>query len=213
MKKIFPLLLLISISLFLFSATTFPDTAQKGFKEKFKEKIEQINSPEIKIFLIAMIPIFELRGAIPIGILEYKLSPWEVFPIAIAGNMIPIFLILLFFDFVTKIFFRVPILKKLLEAIFHRTRKKGELIEKYEEIGLMLFVAIPLPVTGAWTGSLAAYLFGLQFWKSILFIFFGVLIAGIVVTTLTLLGWIGAGIAFVGFALLIILPFFRKKNR
>ncbi|OQX70473.1 MAG: hypothetical protein B6D62_04960 [Candidatus Cloacimonas sp. 4484_275] len=159
-----------------------------------------------------MIPIFELRGAIPIGILEYKLSPLEVFPIAIAGNMVPIFFILLFFDFVTRIFFKVPLLKKILEAIFRRTRKKGEIIEKYEEIGLMLFVAIPLPVTGAWTGSLAAYLFGLRFWKSILFIFLGVLIAGVVVTTLTLLGWIGAGIAFIGFAILIILPFFRKKR-
>ena len=52
--------------------------------------------------------------------------------------------------------------------MFARTRRKGKVIEKYEEIGLMLFVAIPLPVTGAWTGSLAAYLFGLKFWKSIL---------------------------------------------
>ena len=126
--------------------------------------------------------------------------------------MVPIFFILLFFDFITKIFFRVPILKKLLEAIFRRTRKKGKIIEKYEEIGLMLFVAIPLPVTGAWTGSLAAYLFGLQFWKSILFIFLGVIIAGIVVTSLTLLGWLGAAIAFVGFAILVILPFIRKKK-
>jgi len=196
----------------VFSQTVASNETQKSFKEKFKEKIDKINSPEIKVFLIAMIPIFELRGAIPIGILEYDLSPLKVFPIAIAGNMVPIFFILLFFDFITKTFFRVPILKKLLEAIFRRTRKKGKVIEKYEEIGLMLFVAIPLPVTGAWTGSLAAYLFGLQFWKSILFIFLGVIIAGIVVTSLTLLGWLGAAIAFVGFAILVILPFLRKKK-
>ena len=213
MKKIFLLFLLISITVILVSETVVSsDSAHNSLKDKFKEKINKINSPEIKVFLIAMIPIFELRGAIPIGILEYKLSPLEVFPIAIAGNMVPIFFILLFFDFVTRIFFKVPLLKKILEAIFRRTRKKGEIIEKYEEIGLMLFVAIPLPVTGAWTGSLAAYLFGLRFWKSILFIFLGVLIAGVVVTTLTLLGWIGAGIAFIGFAILIILPFFRKKR-
>ncbi|MCK4696393.1 MAG: small multi-drug export protein [Candidatus Cloacimonetes bacterium] len=157
-----------------------------------------------------MIPIFELRGAIPIGILSYELPVWKVFPIAIAGNMVPIFFILLFFDLITKLFFKVPILKKILEAIFHRTRKRGEIIEKYEEIGLMLFVAIPLPVTGAWTGSLAAYLFGLKFWKSILFIFLGVLIAGIVVTFLTSLKWIGAGIAVAALIYVLIRNYFKR---
>jgi len=117
--------------------------------------------------------------------------------------MVPIFFILLFFDLVTKLFFKVPFLKRILESIFARTRRKGEMIERYEEIGLMLFVAIPLPVTGAWTGSLAAYLFGLKFWKSILFIFLGVLIAAGVVSFLTSLKWLGAVIAIV--ALLIIL--------
>ncbi len=176
----------------------------KGWKDNVKARIDELKiSDEVKVFLIAMIPIFELRGAIPIGVLSYKLPLWKVFPIAVTGNMVPIFLILLFFDFITKIFFKVKFLRKLLEAVFRRTRKKGKVIEKYEEVGLMLFVAIPLPVTGAWTGSLAAYLFGLSFWKSILFIFFGVLISGIVVSFLTSLGWYGAAIA--GVALLYII--------
>lgn len=186
--------------------------SHSGLKDKLKEKIDMINSPEVKVFLISMIPIFELRGAIPIGILDYKLSAYKVFPIAIAGNMVPIFFILLFFDLITKLFFKVPFLKKLLEAIFRRTRKKGEIIEKYEELGLMLFVAIPLPITGAWTGSLAAYLFGLQFWKSILFIFLGVLCAGVVVTVLTLLGWIGAGIALSALIVVIIVNIRKKRS-
>lgn len=185
---------------------------EHGLKANIKNKINQINvGPEAKVFMISMIPIFELRGAIPIGILSYKLPLWKVFPIAVAGNMVPIFFILLFFDFITKLFFKVPLLKKLLEAIFARTRRKGAVIEKYEELGLMLFVAIPLPITGAWTGSLAAYLFGLSFWKSILFIFLGVLTAAVIVSILSLLGWTGAIIAVV--ALIIIIAYSAIKQK
>jgi uncharacterized membrane protein len=99
----------------------------------------------------------------------------------------------------------------MLEALFRRTRSKSAVIEKYEEIGLMLFVAIPLPVTGAWTGSLAAYLMGLNFWKSIFFIFLGVCIAAVVVSILTLLGWIGAAIALVALTFVVIQGM-RKKD-
>ncbi len=190
-----------------------PVLTASGLREAIQSKVDKIHvGDELKVFLIAMIPIFELRGAIPIGVLGYGLPLWKVFPIAVAGNMVPIFLILLFFDLVTKVCFRIPFLKRLLEAIFARTRRKGEVIEKYEEIGLMLFVAIPLPVTGAWTGSLAAYLFGLSFWKSILFIFLGVLIAGVVVSFLTSLKWVGAAIAGAVILFLILKSLLKKRK-
>ena len=202
--------LLIIFILLCFSFSLF---AEGGIKEKLKTSIDKIEAPdEIKVFLIAMIPIFELRGAIPIGMLKYELPLWKVIPIALAGNMFPIFFILLFFDIITKICFKVPFLKKILEAIFARTRRKTEVIQKYEEIGLMLFVAIPLPITGAWTGSLAAYLFGLKFWKSILFIFLGVCIAAVVVTFLASLKWIGAGIAVVALIVVFIINQIKKKS-
>ncbi|MBN2460816.1 MAG: small multi-drug export protein [Candidatus Cloacimonetes bacterium] len=170
--------------------------AGQSLKEKITGYVNEFHlSSEIKVFMIAMIPIFELRGAIPIGITVYELPVWKVFPLAIAGNMVPIAFILLFFDVVTRFCFRIPLLQRILQAIFRRTRSKSRLIEKYEEVGLMLFVAIPLPITGAWTGSLAAYLLGLSFWKSLFFIFLGVIIAGIVVTFLTSLRWLGALIA------------------
>ncbi len=205
MKRLLLVIILLCISFSIF--------ADEGIKEKFKTSIDKIEAPdEIKVFLIAMIPIFELRGAIPIGMLKYELPLWKVIPIALAGNMFPIFFILLFFDFVTKICFKVPFLKKILEAIFARTRRKTEVIQKYEEIGLMLFVAIPLPITGAWTGSLAAYLFGLKFWKSILFIFLGVCIAAVVVTLLSSLKWIGAGIAVVALIVVFIYNQIKKKK-
>ena len=203
--KLLMILLLIAVTASLFAASEFKETMQT--------KIDRINvSSEIKVFLIAMIPIFELRGAIPIGVLTYQLPLWKVFPIAIAGNMIPIFFILLFFDLITKLFFKVPFLKKTLEAIFRRTRNRSAIIEKYEEIGLMFFVAIPLPITGAWTGSLAAYLLGLSFWKSILFIFFGVIIAGVVVSFLTSLKWLGAIIAIFALAYVVVSNYVKKKK-
>ena len=86
------------------------------------------------------------------------------------------------------------------------------MIEKYEEIGLMFFVAIPLPITGAWTGSLAAYLLGLNLWKSILFIFLGVLIAGVVVSFLTSLKWLGAIIAAIALIYVIISNYVKKRE-
>ncbi|MDP8201768.1 MAG: small multi-drug export protein [Candidatus Tenebribacter burtonii] len=206
MKRLIIVLILFCITFSLF--------ASSGLKEKLEAKIELINvSSEVKVFLIAMIPIFELRGAIPIGMLKYELPLWKVIPIALAGNMFPIFFILLFFDFITKICFKVPFLKKILEAIFARTRKKTDVIQKYEEIGLMLFVAIPLPITGAWTGSLAAYLFGLKFWKSILFIFLGVCIAAVVVTFLASLKWIGAGIATVSLITVFIVNQIKRRKK
>ena len=205
MKKLLTILILLCFALSLF--------AVGGLKDKIKASIDKIEAPdEIKVFLISMIPIFELRGSIPIGVHRYKLPYWKVIPISIVGNMFPIFFILLFFDFVTKIFFKVPFLKKILEAIFARTRRKTAVIKKYEEIGLMLFVAIPLPITGAWTGSLAAYLFGLKFWKSILFIFLGVCIAAVVVTFLTSLKWIGAGVATVALIVVFVFNQIKKKS-
>ena len=205
MRKIILIVLLLIITLSLF--------AEGSLKSKIKNAVDKIDAPdEIKVFLISMIPIFELRGSIPIGVHRYKLPYWKVIPISIVGNMFPIFFILIFFGFITRICFKVSFLKKILEAIFARTRRKSEVIQKYEEIGLMLFVAIPLPVTGAWTGSLAAYLFGLKFWKSILFIFLGVLIAAFVVTVLTSLKWWGLGIAVVALIVVIIHGKMVKKN-
>lgn len=184
-----------------------------GLKEQIKARIDQIETPkDIKVFLISMIPIFELRGSIPIGIHYYKLPYWRVIPISIVGNMIPIFLLLIFYDLLTRFFFKFSFTRKILEAIFARTRKKSEVIKKYEEIGLMLFVAIPLPITGAWTGSLAAYLFGLKFWKSIFFIFLGVLIAATVVSFLTSLKWIGAAIALIALTYILIKNGRKKKQ-
>jgi len=198
--------------LILFSC--FSSLIASDIKTAIREKVDNIEvSSEVKVFLLAMLPIFELRGSIPMGIHYYHLPYWKVIPISLAGNMFPIFSILLFFDFVTKLCFRFKFTRKILEAVFRRTRSRSEIIEKYEELGLMFFVAIPLPITGAWTGSLAAYLMGIPFWKSILFIFLGVCIASVVVSFLTSLKWLGALIAILALIYVIISGHIRKKKR
>ncbi|MBI9030629.1 small multi-drug export protein [bacterium] len=138
------------------------------------------------VILISMLPIVELRGAIPVAIGLLGMSWGESIIYAILGNMIPIPFVLLFMDKITLLLNKWSFSRKILAKIFARTRSKSKVIERYEEIGLTLFIAIPLPVTGAWTGSLAAYLLGLKFWKSILCALAGVTIAGFVVTAITL---------------------------
>ena len=138
------------------------------------------------VILISMLPIVELRGAIPVAIGLLGMGWGESLIYAIIGNMIPIPFVLLFMDKITIQLNKWSFTKELLAKIFARTRSKSKVIERYEEIGLTLFVAIPLPITGAWTGSLAAYIFGLKFWKSLLCALAGVTIAGVIMTFLSL---------------------------
>ena len=143
----------------------------------------------LAVLAIAASPISELRGAIPIAIAGFHFPWYYAFLLAIIGNLLPVPFILLFLDAVSRLLSKIGIFKRILEWLFERTKRRGRIIERYERIGLTLFVAIPLPVTGAWTGSLVAVLFGLRFKHALLSIFIGVLIAGIIVTCATLLGW------------------------
>lgn len=141
------------------------------------------------IILISMSPWIELRGAIPVAILEYHWQWWQALPISLVGNMIPVPFILLLLRGVERELRKYPRFNKLIDKLFDKTRKKANTkIEKYEELALILFVAIPLPFTGAWTASLIAYLFNLDIKKSILTIFLGVITAGLIVTILTVTG-------------------------
>lgn len=144
---------------------------------------------------ISTLPIVELRGAIPVGIVAFDMPWWKVYLIAVGGNMLPIPFILLLLGPVSNFLIRFPVGKIFFDWLFSRTRKKSANIEKYEALGLTLFVAIPLPVTGGWTGAMAAFLMGVPFGKAMLYILLGVMIAGAIMTILALLGWVGALIA------------------
>ena len=95
----------------------------------------------------------------------------------------------------SRLCMKIPPGKKFFDWLFARTRRKTANLEKYETLGLAVFVAVPLPATGAWTGAMAGWLLGLSFPHALLSIFLGVLVAGVVMTVLSLLGWIGAAIA------------------
>ncbi|MFH1612444.1 MAG: small multi-drug export protein [bacterium] len=146
---------------------------------------------EIKTLMIATLPLGELRISIPLALLKFKLPIWEAFFLSIIGNMLPVIPILLFLEKISLFLKKYKFFDRLLNWFFDHTRKKSDLIEKYKTIGLMLFVAIPLPATGAWTGAVVAFLFGIKFWHAFFAILFGVIIAGIIVTILTKLGFIG----------------------
>ena len=141
---------------------------------------------EILTFLSAMTPIGELRVAIPIGY-SYGLSIWKAFAFAVFGNMVPIFFLVYFLepvsDFLSKHF---KVFDTFFSYLFKRTRKKhSERFEHSLNIGLITLVAIPLPITGGWTGALAAFVFGIPPKRALLLIFLGILIAGAIVSLST----------------------------
>ena len=152
-------------------------------------------SKELVILIISALPIFELRGALPVALNVFHFPWYYALPLSIIGNLLPVPIILLFLGVISKYLSKIGFFDRFLHWLFEHARRRGRIVEKYERIGLALFVAIPLPVTGAWTGSLVAVLFSLKFRHAFLSIFIGVCIAGVIVTCLSLLGWIGAIIA------------------
>ena len=140
------------------------------------------------IFFTSMIPWWESRYAIPIAMIYFNWEWWQAVPIAVIGNILPIPFILLFFHYAEKFLRNYKFWTKIMDWLFAKTRRRADAkIRKYEHLGLLLFVAIPLPFTGAWTGALIAYLFDLKFTKSLITIFVGVIIAAAIMITVTLL--------------------------
>lgn len=150
-------------------------------------------SREVLVFIVSLMPILELRGGIICGYaLGMELMP--NFIIAFIGNILPIPFILLFIRFIFKALKKTP-LKGLVEKIENKAMSKSDKIQKYAYWGLLLFVGIPLPGTGAWTGALIASLLNMDIKKSFAVIIVGVIMAGIIITTLSygLLSAIGIG--------------------
>jgi uncharacterized membrane protein len=164
---------------------------------------------ELIVIIIAALPIFELRGAIPIAINLFQFPWYYAFLLAFVGNLLPVPFILLFLERIVKILSRINFFHRFFSWLFTRTQRRSAQIQKYERIGLLIFVAIPLPFTGAWTGAIAAAFIGMPFWRSFISITIGVVIAGVIVTCLSLLGWIGAVIASVALCITAILGFWK----
>lgn len=142
---------------------------------------------ELATVVLAAIPIAELRGALPIALTVYNMPVFKAAFLAILGNMLPVWFLLVFFEKLSAwLEAHSPFAHKILEALYERTRRKLEAkVQKYGTWALALFVAVPLPVTGAWTGSLAAHVFGLPKKQAFVSILVGVCIAAVIVTLLT----------------------------
>ena len=163
----------------------------------------------LEVFFIAATPIAELRAAIPDAINHLDMPWYYAYLIAVAGNLFPIPFLLLFLNPLSRVLSRISVFDRILRFVFKLSRRRADIVEKHGMIGLALFVAVPLPATGAWTGAIIAFLLGMKFKRAFPAIVLGVLIAGIIVTVLTLMGWVGAIIALIALAALIILGLHR----
>lgn len=146
-------------------------------------------SPELQTFLIAISPIIELRGAIPIAIGVYHLPIWSAYLFSVLGNLMPLTLIILLGEpvsgFLSK---KIYFFNRLFAWIFAHTRKAQQ--SKFDKFGrniaVLILVATPIPFIGGWTGAIAAFVFGVPLKYALPLIILGSLIAGAIVTILTL---------------------------
>ena len=137
----------------------------------------------LKVIFVSMLPIAELRGSIPLGI-SLGLNPIQTFLASVFFNSLVFFPVYFGLEwFYERLFSKIPFFEKILERI----RKKGsKYVEEYELAGIILFVSVPTPFTGAYSGSALAWLFNIEWKKSFFAIFFGVAIAGIIVSIASL---------------------------
>lgn len=144
---------------------------------------------ELATFLVSMMPITELRASIPVAIVKWEVAPFWAWFWSVLGNTLMGALVILVVEPVTKLFInRINFLKNFWEKYINRIKTKNtEKFEKWGAIVLISFVAIPLPVTGAFTGAVAASIFQIPFKKAVPLLFTGCVIAGIIVTGITLL--------------------------
>ncbi len=158
-----------------------------AMQETILEFFKQFHfSKEVITLLISTLPIFELRGAIPIAVLQFNMPIAKAYILSVIGNLLPILPILYFLEPIRKLLSKIKFMDKFFTWLYDRTYKKSKNVMKYGAIGLTLFVAIPLPVTGAWTGAVAALLFEVPPKYAFPSIILGVLTAGVIVSLITL---------------------------
>jgi len=151
-------------------------------------------NPIIMSILLSMAPVSELRGGIPWAISQ-GVNIYMAYVVCVLANIIVVPAIFFFLESLHHHLINIRIYKKVFDKFMERTRRKlHKKVEKYGYFGLTLFVAVPLPVTGAWTGTLGAWFFGMDKIKSFLAILLGVAIAGVIVTIVALVGGNGLSI-------------------
>lgn len=144
---------------------------------------------ELATLLIACLPVVELRVSIPVALEVYHLPLWRAVGASLVGNMLPVTFILLLIPVIHRWLLQARFVGGLFKKFLSRAERSfSGPYAKYGAIGLVVFVGIPLPMTGAWTGALAAFVFNIPFRKSWPLIFAGVCMAALIVTLVTLFG-------------------------
>lgn len=175
----------------------------------------------LTIFLVSMVPLVELRGAIPMAE-AFNLNIFAYYPIAIIGNMLPVPFIYLFARKVLVCGKDKKIIGKFFTWCLEKGEKGGEKLKKSAGekglfLALLLFVGIPIPGTGAWTGTLAASILDIGFKKSSIAVMLGVLLAGIIMSLgskiVSILGWFGLLIVALIIIVIVVIYFFIKRNK
>lgn len=154
--------------------------------EAIKKILLETVGAHLCVLLCSMIPIIELRGAIPLGA-ALQLPFWMNYILSVVGNLLPVPIILLFVKAVLNWMkgCKVKFFNKVSNWLFEKADKNRGKIEKYGFWGLFIFVAIPLPGTGAWTGSLVAAVIDMKFGKAFLSVMLGVMTAGVIMTLIS----------------------------
>ena len=142
---------------------------------------------ELATFLIALIPITELRASIPLAIKVYGLSPIAALLYSVAGTFFSMVIIVLLLDPISKLLSKyIPIFEKFFSWLFEHTRKRaGDKMEKYGEWAIFILAATPIPLLGGMTGALAAFVFGIPLKKSLPLLLIGTIVSGLIVTGVT----------------------------
>ncbi|MBI4034147.1 MAG: small multi-drug export protein [Candidatus Brennerbacteria bacterium] len=142
---------------------------------------------EILTLLIAMSPFFELRGAIPVGIFGFAFTPPKAYILGVLGSFIPVLPLLFFWKFLyERLIHRLYFLNRFFAWLFERTRAKHQdHFELWKDLALLVFVAVPLPLTGAWSGTVAAFVFGVPIKQAAVMIGLGNMISGFIVLLLS----------------------------
>ncbi len=145
---------------------------------------------EIMTILIAASPVFELRGSIPLAITIYKFSLVKSYLLSIFGNFLPVIPLLLFWKYLSQwLASKNDKINRLLTWLFLKTRTRhSHHFELWKDLALLIFVAIPIPLTGAWSGTLAAFVFNIPIKQAAIMIGLGIMVAGLIVSFLILGG-------------------------
>uniref|UniRef100_A0A0E0KKA5 Small multi-drug export protein n=1 Tax=Oryza punctata TaxID=4537 RepID=A0A0E0KKA5_ORYPU len=160
-----------------------------GFGLRVAASLRRLGWPdEAVVFTLATLPVIELRGAIPVGY-WMQLDPIRLTVLSVLGNMVPVpFIILYLKKLATFLSQRSASATRIMDLLFERARRKAAPVEEFQWLGLMLFVAVPFPGTGAWTGAIISSVLGMPFWSGFSANFVGVVLAGLLVNLLMNLG-------------------------